>query len=297
MAVLNVIIPVCMIFFVGYIGQKIFHLNIKPISTVALYLMVPALMFTTFYQTELDLTLSKIVIYEILLSVIIIWLIKGIGFLKKYSPSITSALILSTAFMNNGNFGAPVVLFAFGDQGFQYAVIIMTLHGVVMSTFGIYYAAKGKLDIKGALLSILKMPMIWGSVAGLLWQYLNLPLPENMHDAIDLVGDASIPLTMIIMGMQLAEIKPRNLQRGKLSLAIIVRLLLSPLIAWAIAYCLGVDPLLAKVMIVLAAMPAAAITTIYALQYDCEPEMVSSITLFGTLLSIVTISILLTILM
>jgi len=286
-----------MIFLVGYIGQKIFHLNIKPISTVALYLMVPALMFITFYQTELNLTLSKIIIYEVLLSVIIIWLMKGIGFLKKYSPSITSALILSTAFMNNGNFGAPLVLFAFGDKGFQYAVIIMTLHGVVMSTFGVYYAAKGKLDIKGALLSIIKMPMIWGSVAGLLWQYLNMPLPENIYNAIDLVGDASIPLTMIIMGMQLAEIKPRNLQRGKVSLAVIVRLILSPIIAWAIAYCLGVDPLLAKVMIIQAAMPAAAITTIYALQYDCEPDLVSSITLIGTLLSIITISILLNILM
>jgi len=297
MAILNVILPVCMIFVVGYIGQKIFHLNIKPISTVALYLMVPALMFTTFYQTQLDLTLSKIVIYGVLLSVIIIWLMKGIGFLKRYSPSITSGLILSTAFMNNGTFGAPIVLFAFGDKGFQYAVIIMTLHGIIMCTFGVYYAAKGKMDIKGALISILKMPMIWGSVAGLLWQYLHIPLPENMYNAISLVGNASIPLTMIIMGMQLAEIKPRNLQRSRVSLAVIVRLILSPIIAWAIAYFLGVDPLLSKVMIIQAAMPAAAITTIYALQYDCEPDMVSSITLVGTLLSIITLSILLTILM
>lgn len=296
MAILNVIIPVCLIFFVGYIGQKIFRLNIKSVSTVSLYLIAPALMFQTFYKTELNRTFLQIVIYVVLLSVIIIWLMKGIGFIKKYSPPVTSSLILATAFMNNGNFGAPVVLFAYGDKGFQYAVIILTLHTVIISTFGVYYAAKGKMDVKSSLLSILKMPMIWGSVAGLFWHYLNIPLPENMYDAISLVADAAIPTVMITLGMQLAELKPGNLQWGKISLALIVRLLISPVIAWTIAYCLGAEPLLEKVMIVSAAMPAAAITTMYALQYDSEPDLVSSITLFGTLLSVVTLSILLTIL-
>jgi predicted permease len=72
MALIDVIIPVCMIFFVGYIGQKILSLDIKSISTAALYLMLPALMFITFYQTELNQTFLKIVIYVVLLSVIII---------------------------------------------------------------------------------------------------------------------------------------------------------------------------------------------------------------------------------
>jgi predicted permease len=296
MAILNVIIPVCLIFFVGYIGQKIFRLNIKSVSTVSLYLIAPALMFQTFYKTVLNRTFLQIVIYVVLLSVILIWLMKGIGFIRKYSPSVTSSLILATAFMNNGNFGAPVVLFAYGDKGFQYAVVILTLHTMIISTFGVYYAAKGKMDIKGSLLSILKMPMIWGSVAGLLWQYLNLPLPENMYNAISLVADAAIPTIMITLGMQLAELKPSNLQWGKISLSLIIRLIISPVIAWAIARCLGTETLLEKVMIVSAAMPAAAITTMYALQYDSEPDLVSSITLFGTLLSVITLSILLTLL-
>jgi Predicted permeases len=296
MAILNVIIPVCLIFLIGYIGQKIFCLNIKSVSTVSLYLIAPALMFQTFYETKLNYTFLQIVIYVVILSVVIIWLMKGIGFIRKYSPSVTSGLILATAFMNNGNFGAPVVLFAYGEKGFQYAVIILTLHVMFISTFGVYYAAKGKMDIKGSLLSILKMPMIWGSVAGLLWQYLNIPLPENMYNAISLVADAAIPTIMITLGMQLAELKPDNLQWGKISLSLIIRLIISPVIAWAIAWCLGTEILLMKVMIVSAAMPAAAITTMYALQYDSEPDLVSSITLFGTLLSVITLSILLTLL-
>lgn len=296
MVILNVILPVCIIFFVGYVGQRCLSLHIKSISTAALYLMMPALMFESFYQAELNQTFLQIVIYVFLLSIIIIWLIKAIGLIAGYSPSTTNGLILSTAFMNNGNFGAPIVLFAFGEKGFQYAVIILTLHVIIMITFGVYYAAKGNMDVKGALLSVLKMPMIWGSIVGLLWRYLNLPLPENLYDAISLVADAAVPTIMLTLGMQLAELKLRNLQRVKISLAIIVRLIISPIIAWAIAYGLAVEPLLGKVMIVQAAMPAAVITTMYAMQYDSEPDLVSSITLISTLLSVVTLSVLLTIL-
>jgi len=296
MAILTVIIPVCLIFLLGYIGQKALRMDIKSVSTAGLYLTVPALMFRTFYQTEINQAFLQMVIYVFLLSFIIIWLMKGLAFLKKYSPSVTSALILSTAFMNNGNFGAPVMLFAYGEKGFEYAVIILTLHTTIISTFGVYYAAKGNTDIRGALLSVVRIPMIWGSIAGLLWQYLNLPLPENVYNAISLVAEAAIPIVMITLGMQLADLKPHNLQWGKISLALFVRLIISPIIAWGIAYCLGAEPLLTKVMIVSAAMPAAAITTMYALQYDSEPDLVSSITLFGTLSSIITLSILLTIL-
>lgn len=293
MAVINVILPVCLIFAAGFLLQKKFHLEIRSISATALYLMLPALMFKTFYQTELNQTFYKIIVYVILLSVLIIWLIKGIGFIKRYDSKMISALILSTAFMNNGNFGAPVILFAFGEKGFQYAVVILTMHTVMISTFGIYYAAKGKMDIKGSLLSVIKIPMIWGSVAGILMSYFDVPVPENLNGAIELVADAAVPTIMLTLGMQLAEIKLSRLQWGKISLAVFVRLILSPIIAWGIVSFLQVDPLLERVMIISAAMPAAAITTMYALQYDSEPDLVSAITLISTLLSIGTLSILL----
>lgn len=271
-------------------------MNIKSISTAALYLMFPALMFKTYYQTALDATFLKIVVYGLVLTIFFIWLTKAIGYFKKYDTSITSALILSTAFMNNGNYGAPITLFAFGEQGFQYAIIIYTIHNIVISTFGVYYAAKGKMDFKNAFWSIIKMPMIWGTALGLAWQYLKLPMPENAYGAIILVGNAAVPTVMLTLGMQIAEIRIHNLHWGKVSLAVFLRLIVSPFIAWAIAWFLGVEPLLRNVMILLGAMPAAAITTIYALQYDLEPDLISSITLITTLLSVVTLSIVLFIL-
>lgn len=293
---LKVVLPIFLIFLTGYIGQKVFSLHIKSISTVSLYLMTPPLIFKSFYTAKLDATYLHIVIYSVLLSTLLIWLIKFIARLKKYNSSQTSALILSSAFMNNGNFGAPLILFAYGQLAFQYAVVIMILHTIFMSTVGIYYAAKGNFNVKESLYSVLTMPVLHALILGLLWQYCKLPMPDNIYNAISMVGDASIPLIMLVLGMQLAEIKLSNMQWGINITGIVIRLLISPAIAYGITLLLPVDPLLANTMIVLAAMPSAVFMVMYSIQYDNNPELVSSITLLSTLLSVGTLSVLLTIL-
>ncbi len=293
---IKVLLPVFLIFLTGFIGQKIFSLDIKSVSTTSLYLMTPALIFKSFYKVTLDSTYLNIVIYSVLLSTLLILFVKLVAYLRHYNSSQTSALILSSAFMNNGNLGAPVILFAYGQVAFQYSIAIMILHTIFMSTVGIYYAAKGNFNIKESLYSVLKMPILHALVLALLWQYLKLPMPDNIYNAISLVGDASIPLIMLVFGMQLAEIKLINIQWGINLAGIMTRLLISPAIAYGITLLLSVEPLLAKTMIILAAMPSAVFMVMYAIQYDNNPELVSSITLLSTLISLVTLSTLLTVL-
>jgi len=293
---IKVLLPVFLIFLTGYIGQKVFSLDIKSISTTSLYLMTPALIFKSFYTAKLDSTYLNIVIYSVLLLTLLILFIKFVAYLKNYNSSQTSALILSSAFMNNGNFGAPVILFAYGQVAFQYSIAIMILHTILMSTIGLYFAAKGNFSVKESIYSVLKMPIMHALVLALLWQYFKLPIPDNIYNAISMVGDAAIPLIMLVLGMQLAEIKLINIKWDINIAGIATRLLISPAIAYGITSLLPIGPLLAKTMIILAAMPSAAIMVMYAIQYDNNPELVSSITFLSTLLSLITLSILLTIL-
>ncbi|MBO8172508.1 MAG: AEC family transporter [Bacillaceae bacterium] len=289
----QVIMPVFLIFLTGFTAQKLLQLHIKSISTLALYILVPALVFKTFYRTEFDLTYLYIAIYSLLLTVILIVIVQVISRLKKYPPSTETALILSTGFMNNGNYGAPVILFAFGETGFRYAIAIMILHTIVMSTIGIYYAARGKYSVKNALRSVMKMPIMHALIIALIWQKFQIPLPQNFEKIIDMVGNAAIPTIMLVLGMQLAEIKLKNIRWPELNLAIFLRLIMSPLIAAGLVWILPVETLLGKVMIVEAAMPASAIMTLYALQYESDPDLVSTITFVGTILSALTLTLLL----
>ncbi|MCF8012374.1 MAG: AEC family transporter [Clostridiales bacterium] len=287
------ILPVTLIYFIGFIGQKVFKLDIKSVSTTALYLMLPALIFRTFYDTGISKNYLYILAYVIFLSYAIILLMKVLARIKRYDKSVTSGLILSTAFMNNGNLGVPLILFAFGEKAFNYAVPIMVFHTLIMSTVGVYYAAKGKADIRDSLLAVFKMPIVYALIIALVLQYWGVVIPKNIYDVVDILADASIVVIMLVLGMQLAEIKIKNPQWGKIALATATRLLVSPLIATLFILLVPVEPLLGKVMVVGAAMPSAAVTTMYALKFDSQPELVTSINLVSTLTSMLTLSALL----
>ncbi|WP_226581253.1 AEC family transporter [Halobacillus litoralis] len=292
----QVVLPVILVFFAGYALQKILHLEIKSISTVTLYIMLPCLVFDTFYGATFDQDYFMMIAFSILLLFSILLINKIAARLLKYETPTESGLILSTAFMNAGNYGAPIVLFAFGEEGFVYSVSFMVLQQIVMNFFGVYYAAKGAAGISMAIKTVLKMPPTHAVWMALLFKYMSIPIPENIRSSIQLVGDATIPSVMILLGMQLANITVKNLAWDKISYAATLRLLGSPLIAWALTVVLPMNDMMANVLIISAAMPSAATTTMYAVQFNSKPELVSSITLITTLISVVTIPITLNIL-
>lgn len=295
LALFEIVLPVFLIFFSGYWAQKRFQLDIRTVSVIALYVLSPVLIFRTFYVNKLDHQFFYIVVVQLLLLVVLIFITRIVCRLFHYDSISENALILTTAFMNSGNYGAPIILFAFGEKGFNDAVIIMILHALIMGVFGVYYASRGKSSMKEAILNIFRIPNIYAVGLGLVFQYAHIPIASSIMQAIDLVGQASIPVVMLVLGMQLAMIRFKDFDRTLITIGTTIRLLLSPLLAWGIVCLLPVDPLLKNVIIVLAAMPSAATTLLYAVQYDSRPQLVSAITFVSTVLSFVTISILVSI--
>jgi malate permease and related proteins len=293
---IQVVLPVILIFLAGYGMQKWKKVDIKAVSTVGIYIMTPCLVFRTFYKAEMNHESMMMVVFSFILLYVILIMNKIYSRLRRFPQSVESGLVLSTAFMNSGNYGAPIILFAFGEKGFAYSVLFLVIQAIIMNFYGVYYAARGTAGFKLAIKSVLEMPPTYATILALVLNLANIKVPDNIFSAIDLVGAATIPTVMLILGMQLAEIKMKKLDLEKLSYGVIIRLFISPLIAFIITLFLDLNPLLEKVLIVSAAMPSAATTTLYAVQFDSEPELVSSITLVTTLISIVTITVLLYIL-
>ncbi|MFC7062054.1 AEC family transporter [Halobacillus seohaensis] len=292
----QVVLPVILVFFAGFVVQKFIRLEVKSISTVVVYILLPCLVFDTFYHAEFDNEYLMMLAFSVILLFSILLVNKVVAKIANYHTSIESGLILSTAFMNAGNYGAPIVLFAFGEQGFVYSVSFMVIQQIVMNFFGVYYAAKGAAGVRLALTTVMKMPPTYAVIIALLAKLMSVPISENIMSSITLVGDATIPIVMILLGMQLANITVKNLEWSKISYAATLRLVGSPLIAWGLTFVLPMSDLMANVLIISAAMPSAATTTMYAVQFDSRPDLVSSITLITTLLSVVTIPIVLNIL-
>ncbi|MFA9557889.1 AEC family transporter [Evansella sp. AB-rgal1] len=293
---LNVVLPVLLVFFTGYLVQLWKKIDIKPISTAAIYIMTPTLVFRTFYTAEINVQYLYMIIFCCMLLFALIIINKIYSKIRKYPTDLESGLILSTAFMNSGNYGAPIILFAYGEAGFVYAIIFMVLQAMIMNFFGVYYAAKGRAGIRTSLKMVFKMPATYALLVAVFIRVFDLSLPGNLFMTIDIIAEATIPTVMIILGMQLAKIKWGNFEWGKVSYGVFVRLIISPIIAWGITLLLPLDPLLTKVVIVLAATPSAATIVMYAIEFNSKPRLVSSITLISTLLSIITITLLLAIL-
>lgn len=126
-------------------------------------------------------------------------------------------MILASAFMNNGNYGTPVIFLLFGAIGLDYAIILMVGQQLVMCTIGIYFAAKGSPEGNGvqtALKAVCKMPIVYGAMAGAAFQVANIPLSNSVMEAVNLVADAAIPTIMVTLGMQLANISLKKWHTG-----------------------------------------------------------------------------------
>lgn len=296
MNLLLIILPVLIIFSIGYIGQKFIGFDIKSISTAALYLMSPFLAFRTFYTNELTMDYFYIVLFSLLLTIILLIVVWITAISMKATRSQLSAMILGGVFMNSGNYGAPVVLFAFGAVGFDYAVIMMVFQGLLMNTVGIFFAAIGgeeKSTLRQSAQRVIRMPLMYAAFLGIGLQLGSVPIPTAVMEAVSLVADASIPTVMLVLGMQLAAISRKRVAYRYVSAVSIIRMVASPLIAVGILYFMPVNDLLKAVVIVQASMPAAANTTMLALQFETEPDLVSFTTFITTLISIITIPVVL----
>ena len=191
-------------------------------------------------------------------------------------------MILSSCFMNNGNYGMPVLLVFFGTTGFDLGVIMMVLQQFVMSTIGIYYAVKGSaindqvhVSEKDILKKVIRMPVIHGAFLGIIFQLYHIPLSKSIMSSVGMIGDSSIVIIMLILGMQLAKIKILQLDYAKITFALLTRMVISPIVA------------------MLAAMPSAANTTLLSVQFNTHPQLVSSATLISTIISLITLPVVL----
>ncbi|SFB32634.1 hypothetical protein SAMN04488072_11621 [Lentibacillus halodurans] len=289
----QVVLPIMAVFGAGFLLQRIRFLDVKSLAAASIYIFLPALVFTTLYEASFNQGYTMIVIFAFYLLFAMIVVVKMLAHIFKWSESVESGSILTTAFMNGGNYGVPVILFSIGEAAMPYAVFLMVLQSLIMNVFGVYYASRSTSGFWRACKTIFKMPATYAAVLGVGFQASSVDIPDSVYSTLAMVSDAAIPLMMVILGMQLASITGLQFNWNVILSAASVRMILSPMLAFLFIWLVPVDPVIGAVLMIVAAMPSAATTTMYAIEFDAEPELVSSITLVTTLVSIVTVTVLL----
>lgn len=297
MTILMVILPVFCIYALGYGGYYLLKPDIPNLARFAVYLLLPLLCFDTFYRHELSFADAYLIGATVALSYLLIGVCYLVARLFSYNVSQICSTILGGIFMNSGNYGIPIILLAFGEAGRPVIIFLTVLHGVLQTVIGVYYAAKGggagAVGIKGPLTAVAKMPVIHAIIAGVALQKLGVQIPENLMLCISMVGNASIPTAMIILGMQLATISPAHIDISRVAVTSIIKLVVSPVIAYGLIVWIPVEPLVKQIFILTAGMPTAANATMLAVQFNADPKFVSGVTFITTLLSIPTVALML----
>ena len=138
--------------------------------------------------------------------------------------------------------------------------------------------------------SIFINPGIIGSLIAVSLFVFGIKLPPLVSDCVDNLAAMNTPLSMIVLGTYLAKIRLSETFKNKLLyMAIGMRLLVIPLITWLILMVFPINDIAGKAILIAAACPAAAVTSLFASNYGLDAIFGSEIVSVSTLLSIVSI--------
>jgi predicted permease len=295
--VLTIIAPIIAVAGLGVWVDKARPLETKSLSRLIIYLTSPALIFYGMANASIQpaelldlLVLSTVVLVS---TTAIAW---AITVLFKMPRVTASGFVLAVSLTNIGNYGIPFNEFAFGQAGLERAVVITVVFGLYAHTVGVFVASWGRAPISQAFKNVLKIPAPYAAALGLLVNFGYIDLPDLVNRIVYILQGAAIPLMLILLGVQIGRVKFSSKHWQLVLGASGLRLIGGAVIGWGAAGILGLSGVTRQVAIIEAAMPTAVIASILATEFDSDAELVSSITLVSTLLSVVTLSVLLFIL-
>jgi len=291
MVFVNILLPIFAVIALGALFEKVKKPDFKSISDLTLYFFTPCLIFSGLIRghEQLSAFLPSAIAFMVLLTLVFWGLSLLVGRWLGLDARGRSAFSLATIMMNTGNYGLPLVLFAYGKEGLAYGVIVLVLFTFPLGTLAVFIASRGQASIRQSLLEIFRIPLFHAIVLATLVRGLQLPVPEVLLRAVDLVGQAAIPGLLMLLGMQLARTSIKSDLVPVLSSSFL-RLVLSPVLAFLLCSLLRIEGLPRNVLILQTSTPSAIIPLLYAVNYDTRPELVASTIFVSTLLSSLTLA-------
>jgi predicted permease len=284
------LLPIFIIAGIGYALARWRGASATTLTHVVFYALLPCFAYRllmTSAATGRSFGLMVLLAVLVMASMALVGLLAS--FALRLSRAEASAFLLVVMFSNGGNYGLPAVSFAFGDEALSYGTVFFLTGSVMTNTIGAFLAAAGRRSFAAALLSVLRIPALYGIAAAVLSLSMGVTLPTPLMRPITLLSDAALPMMILVLGMQLERaVTPRR--PGVVAVAVTVSLVAAPMIALGLTSLLGVTGAARQAVVVLASMPVAVATTILALEYDNSPDFVTGAVFLSTLLSPLTLT-------
>ncbi len=294
---LNVVFPVFILMGFGVLLDRKLAIDVKSVSRVTFYVLSPCLIFSSLANSTLDGADSSRIFAFVIISTALVGVIGwAMARLLRLDRVTQSAFFLGTLLVNSGNYGMSLNLFAFGKPGLERAALFFVVSALLSNTVGIFLAARGRAGSRGALLGVLKAPLVYAALAAFLVNITGIRVPEPLQKALTTAGNGAVPIMLLILGMQLSRTS-LNQDIPLIGLATVLRLVVAAAVAWGLAAAMRLQGVTRQVCIVEASTPTAVTSLILAVEYDARPKLITGVIFLSTLASMVTLTVLLSILM
>lgn len=282
LTVAEVTAPVFLLAAIGWIWVKLGHeYRIHFVTQLAMTLSLPALMFTTLMQTDIPpaalttVALAAVVAYAAVTVVMLV----AVRVMRLDLRTYLAPLI----FGNTGNIGLPMALFAYGTEGLGYALTVFAVMAIYSFTAGIWMVSGG-----GSLIRVVREPVVAATFLGALFLWQGWHTPPFLTNAMVLVGQISIPLMLITLGVAIARFKPRALTRA--TMLSLFKLVACAAIGMAVGHLFALPPVAAAMLTLQVATPIAVTSYLLAEKYGAEAEEVAGLVVVSTLMSVIGLS-------
>lgn len=310
MDVVIVSAPLFALMLIGYLGARFGLIPIeaiKGLNNYVLYFALTAMLFRIGSTSPLEDALNPIVIGIWLVSC---WSVMAIaiayGRTKGRTWLDSSFGGLAASLPNSGFMGIALVTAIMGAQHAHLVVPVILTEMVVLQGSAIAFSqldlpqGTGLLTkLKASFSGVFANPIVWGIGAGVIWGATGWALPSVLDDIIGILADSATPVALFTVGAVLyreqrrAATEPSRSSRTYIAIIAVLKVIALPLIVWGLGRMLmsmGVALTSEQLatLVLIAALPGAANTTILAEKYGADSGLIATALLVTSTVGFVT---------
>lgn len=287
--VMEIVAPVFLLAGIGFAWVKLgFEYRIQFVTQLAMTLSVPCLIFVSLMQTEIDPAALTALSFAAVAAYLAVSLVAAV--LTRLGRLDRRTYMAPLIFGNTGNLGLPLALFAFGETGLSYAVVVFAIMAIWSFTFGIWLVAGA-----GSFGKVLREPLVWGTLLGALFLWQDWQTPLFLTNTLKLIGQMAIPMMLITLGVAVARLSPGGVMQA--AILSLVKLVICVAIAWGAALAFDLDRIAFGVLVLQVATPVAVTSYLLAEKYGADSQAVAGLVVVSTLMSVGALPLLLAVLL
>lgn len=303
--ILLIVLPVFLVIGLGFSLKRtglvkrefIFDLN-----RLVFYIALPALLFYKIGSADFTVSFNGRLLFGLAAGTTATAIIAyGYGVLRNFRPQVVGTFCQGAFRSNLAYIGLAIVYNAYGEVGLATAGILIGFVVPLLNVLSVlvlilpHRKKTHNVGPLGLMKQVVSNPLILASFSGILWSYLQIPFPQIIDRALEIITGMSLPLALISIGASFSFKKLRG-DIGVAALSSFLKVVLMPVITAALLYLLGVGGQELVIGVLLAGAPTAAAAFIMSQQLHGDAELSATIIMLSTLCSMATYTVALSLL-